>query len=599
VSAFRTAAEKAIRFVAGLLPHLTVPAWLSFALPLTVMLAFVIGVGPEAQRAIFSTISSDAPTIYEAVYGNEIQPFPKLLTWLGTSFWWPFLLIATTVVVASLRAASVRLALLSVAVWTAALLTVNDLIFSMATDTFSISAHLVNLTANLAGSIAVALIFAIALIAYRAIREAFTEHRLLSLAFAGSAIVIAGIATSTATYYGLRFVYDPLPAPITAVLSPPSSGYFLGHQPPDRAALNLSGYPEENFDFIGEVEDSSRVSVEALGPLSATWRSDDALRGYNLSVRFLLDCMFQQADELPQGRPAISLPRITAFDLTTNEGNGRIDVSTGETPSVRYFARTLASFTMSREAGGPQNVTIFSPPGSELRIEDDAHTFLVSANLFRSTEEQTVAAARTFTIRTGGDTVSLTFRPTAPAADDTPVRCHTLDQVTGPEIDVGSAMNVVALVTIAPNVQTGTVRSYAREVLTLGVGQGWTTVSALEAHGTGRRSNPRFLSFLAGGGGLTDVRLNGESADIRPYETIMILGSFSAQSLDDGRVYVSGVARAGWRGDTRINTTRWEKASDWGLWLVGGVLGMLVGLATWLWPRMLRISNEDFRRWSE
>src|SRR5579871_3934570 len=85
ITAFRSLIATNIRAFFRLLP---LPVLVAIVLPYALSVAFITSIGPQLQQYVLRILSSDAPSLYGAVYDETIAQFPTLPGWLAYGFSW-------------------------------------------------------------------------------------------------------------------------------------------------------------------------------------------------------------------------------------------------------------------------------------------------------------------------------------------------------------------------------------------------------------------------------------------------------------------------------------------------------------------------------
>jgi hypothetical protein len=223
-----------LRVVHRAMPKMTLTSWLFLTLPLALCLSLIISVGPAMQQSLFNAIDYDKSSIYSSVYDDSITTFPSLLDWWSLGAWWVNLLMGGVIAVFVLRASKLKSLMVATAAGSAVTLTFVDFVGALAQREFYIEDQIANVVANSIGGVAIALLVGLALWLYWA-ATTLQLPRTSTLVLSAATLAAFGFGVSGAAYFLLRFVFEPLPATVSATLNTPTSGfYWAEHKSPQK-----------------------------------------------------------------------------------------------------------------------------------------------------------------------------------------------------------------------------------------------------------------------------------------------------------------------------------------------------------------------------
>jgi len=583
------------------LPQLSARGWLLLALPTWMFIAFVVSVGPELQKSVFSAIASEAPDIYTAAYKEQVKRFVPLEAWLLTAFHWEYLTIAAVVAGAALRATTLRRGL--VAAWAAsiAMWTLADLVTGLSSGQFEITTQAINLTGNFLGAALIAALLGLALIAYNIAAHSLHWGSLANAALAAVAMVSIGAATSTAAYYVLRFIYQPLPASFTVLVSPPAQGFYW----PAKPERTDGSSPPRAFDFLPSGFSSGAATLQSSeGGFTAEWRRQRDAAPFDLAVRLVGDCAFHDIEKVKPGPLLLQESNVQHVTLSLDEGQSDFRLAAGAAREFAFQPTYGRFYWLNQEKGKTGEnieVTHFAIPDDKLRIaSSEDFTFLVGMAFAGRRHHGSSHARRTLTLDVDG--ARHTYRFSSPRMRDRGARliCHPL--TLPPATDTRgerhlTELHVGALVSIRHAPGASVYYGRSESALSIGGVLGSSTISGLSLDAL-NRSDLGKLKIISVQGGLSPLEVDGRDVPLKPYDTLLISGPIQPAYGRNGELRLEGKAEGLWRNASRLNRTKWERLpNEWRLASLGAILTALGVLITWAFGQLRVMQGEDPRSW--
>lgn len=391
-------------WVRTVVPTTDVGVWLQVVLPTFLGLAILLGTGPELQHAIGTTLTTQAPTIYAAVYGDDLVKAPSFFEWIGYGFQ-PILLGAAFLSTAvALSAHTRRAAAFRGAVTAAAAVTVADtalLVFENGTAPLGQA-----ILFNLLGAPFVWLFFVALLLILDVSQSKLQPHISPRLSYP---LLSTGVAVgiSAAVFVLFSIFYRTAPVSFDVTVRAPTEGFFVVGKPDpsnvDRSAKALRIVPHDS--------QASRAFITSPGAqMSVSWLKIDPDSKFVARVSFYADCPYpENVADLPPAKPALTFdPK--KLSLAFSPGMSHLAVGHERSRIYNLQVPSLAQYWLKAEPGKPissiaafisQKDKLLVDPGSGLR-------FYIGAPLSTVENNSARAAQRRLTITADADSYVLT-----------------------------------------------------------------------------------------------------------------------------------------------------------------------------------------------
>jgi hypothetical protein len=570
--------------------------WLLVLVPFSIFIAMVLRVGPDLQRYAFSTIDSRAPTIYAAAFQNGIPEFPSLGSWIGTDALSLLIVIISVGVTCavftggSLRSAAVRAGIATFVLWT-----ISDTILFLIGADVSI---LPSLVANFFGGFLMAVIVFPVLCLYEFLRLEAGKARSSMILFPVFVIGL-GFFISAAAYYTILFMYRPLPIALEATFSAPASGSFLGREFGE--TLRNDGDERATPGKFGLLPAKSPARAAEITnvnePFRISWKSGAKGETYDVEVSFFADCANpRRVLSVVNHRKVYTKENVNEISIQLDKGLDHLFVLRGSQNKFSVDNGRLALFSLDRDSdadGTEHNITSFVGGDGVLEVDSELPlSFFVAAPLSRTDGGKVRNIPRTIIIALGPERHKITFARNVEWNPGRRMHCEPFSPGTGSgltrHINTQGA-TIGALITISRKPEA----SYAHYGGQLRVASidGWVRVVGIDYQRMGTRSLGTTGSILFGGN-VSRLLVDNRLVQTSPENTISALGEFHGSVLASGGRHISGVGRAIWNDQSRLNPTRWETlGTEWQIFVVtilGGLLTTCGALLRRTFGRLLR-----------
>lgn len=585
-------------------PPLTPIGWLGLALPLTVMMACILGIGPMMQRSIFSALASDAPSIYSAAYQESIAQFPTLFEWLLFSFHWQFLVMATVILCVSLNGVPLKNFTFLMGASSIVTLTIFDVLAAIIERKLEVSSQLANVVANIAGGVLIAILVSSAFALLRMIIPYIRDSKVLFVAVPTILFVGFGVVVSSATYWSLRELYELLPSRFSVVLGPDVTGFYGVPTKPSGPAKGEK-QNKRTFNFLPVENTRGSVSVTSgKGSVSSTWRREVGEGQFSVAVQLYGDCLGVKPESFKSSPNFLKQDNVQRVSIDVDDGLTHLNVANAANRHFEYDAEVGSVYWLTKEESGDSlSVTHFSQPKNEFRILSSGQMVIsVSAMLFSQAGEKFIASPRTLTIDIDGNVWRLKLGSERLFTKDAKLDCHPLEMAV-PEGRISQAtsdaIDLTALISITSLPNQSAIYLRPETSLTLRGINGWTSIDGLppKAFEYGAEGN---LGALSARGNISDLQIEDLKLDVKAYEDIVLTGDLSATFIEKGHVMVSGKARALWKSGVRLTRTRWELlATEWQIAFATAFIAFVGFAATWWWQSTKPLLEQDIRHWGK
>jgi hypothetical protein len=569
------------------------------------MMSFIISVGPDVQRSVFSTISNDAPDLYSSAYQDSINRFPNLSIWLLHSANWVFPVVGALIILLSFRTTKLKQMVVAVGLWTAVLLTLTDLAATLGSAKFELTDQITNVTANLVGGGVIAVLFGGAMVGFRLLIAQLGEiSRGSGIATAAIFLVAYGAVASCAAYFGLREVYEPLPAKFSVTILTPTAGFYLADPkpPPPFKGIVRRGHL---FSFLPTGKAPWTAMVDSSrGAFLADWRRAQQARSYDVSMRLVGDCFPQDLNQIPAGPPLIFQRDVRSLSVALDAGAARAEVARDTVLSGIFTHESPTYFWLTQDQKDHTfKIDQFAQTKDRIILSSwDGLKFLIGMPLIGKKGENFQTVTRTLNITLDGVVWPIKLQPTPSWSSKAKLKCRAikLNAPFGSSIDNAIPSDLLygsLLVSLTPSSIQNVLYERPESTLTFSNMLGSVSANNVTAD-TMERSDDGDLGALSVQRGLSELEVDGAKIETRPNDSLTVIGDLVAKYGKDGQILANGEARAIWRDNTRLSSTRWEKlTTEWRIALVSAVIAAISGAAAWLYPQFRRHADDNICLW--
>jgi hypothetical protein len=527
---------------------------LGIALPYAVAISMITSVGGTLQYAVAHFLSSDAPSLYAAVFEEAINRKLTLGTWLIYGFAWPWIAIGCITALVSVRQRQLGRAIITSCWLLPVTITTSDIVHGVI-DGVTLTDHMQNLVANFIGGPVAALLAVPALLLLLIIPRWMGSPTLLAVIVAQLSAVAWGAAVCALAFLGYSFLFVPVSQKLELVLAQPVSGMSF-------APVSLEGpKPQNKLSFLpkGDVDGTASITAPG-GNLTARWQS---LRGesYTASIQILVDCVSQDIAQLPAGSPALVRRGIGLVSAKVSEGHSELKLAGGRARYL-YAPKMPTSYWIDPVGKDKVKIAHFVSPEDPIDIEVSSDAaILISNGAIRYRKGLGYPSRRTLSLMLGSERIIFKFPKPEMRASSRPLQCRTAKSVESARngsftIRDGAIYGAILLrfTSEAPP------RAYASHDAKLHVAgaNGWFGVSDIPIDQLGN-DELGATGFLSSIGAAEVFRLDGIDAQITKHDTLLSVGVLKPRYMADGKLHITGVASQMWRGEQRLSPTKWER----------------------------------------
>lgn len=551
----------------------TVSCWLVSTASLIVGLSLVVGTGPEIQTYIYALIRSDSPSIYGSAYQEGLARFPSLRQWLMAGLQPQFLLISTVIIAFSFNRKGARSTFVATALSSFLALVVIDLAFAAYYNALSFGYALENVIADAFGSLAIAFIVAMVLIAANTCFVQLQGPRFFRGIAAGFVALLLGIVMSAAAYYATEFFYRPIPVKLDAVLDAPVNG-----------SLGLD-IPASKKDSVNSKEKSADGPFQLLprdiqdGSLRWNSPADDHkfIVGWNrladsasfdATIEFFADCFSEAINNATSIEDhQVKIRDIRQLDVSFDQGAAEFGTLDRAKTSGTMVARvgTISIFSVDLDSGSKRTKTTqFVSAESSITLKGDGRDlgYYLSAPLFKAIGDDSGTSSRSMSIKANGNTFMIEIAKPRVRRKLGELKCRSVEPLEAMRRDRVAFGSVDAIFGAVIRVKERSTSSYGQEKSSLHVdgGNGWISFlrGTDQARGNGHLGHVEFLAFK---GNIPTIDIDGSATTARPIDEYVAFGDFVGSFEDSSKVRFAGSAKTLWKNGQRANPTKWEKLS--------------------------------------
>lgn len=556
-----------------LFPHLTQlnyrAAYLVLA-SLVIGLAFVLSIGPTIQEYLVALSVADQPSIYAAVYKDQLVEFPGLLGWF-TGWWhaWP-LGMSLLIVLFGVRSRSIRHLAITLTVAGTVALTAYDLAVLIITSDISANSVVTNFVANALGSafaagLAVAVLKSCDFLILR-----MAGGRGLRLAVSIALPVIAGISVSALTFVAARMFFGTMPLKIDAYLNAPNWGYFAKEPATKSSPKKDADLP---FDYFPTGKVNSELKFIVNDGLAVKWRK--SATPSNASVALLSECLVGDVRKMNYLSAAdIKLPKVQSLQLFFDKGASEWDTFNGARngQSIKVISDNARIFWLNK---GKRKDTIelsqFITHAALDYSTSPAASMYMDVILLKGKSDKKlgVTAPPTLTIVANNRTHRFHFNPSKSVKLSSklsckPLRINDFDPNKDSDTQVDNAgLMVGAAVAVTPVDETADEAMPSMNFQIKSSDGGWLSMVDLsyeEAYSSNVYGWVPFIQFTGNVATMEagNRELKTQHAEIFTVASGKIFGNFD----DSGHLRLHGSAKYIFKDGERFNKTQWE-SFDW------------------------------------
>lgn len=554
------------------MPRLSLAYYISFWVFGTVLLSL----GPMLQYYLLAVINSSAISIYASVYKEAVTSFPVLSEWLGGMAYLVFSICSLIVVVCSLRAETYRGFFIRVFISSASALTLLDLVADTLHGSISVSGAFTNLVCNIIGGLLVSAIFVLMLRATKAISTATDDHIVAQQSIALVFPPVAGVLLIVFSYYVAGLFFKLVPANVEVLVKPNSRGVAKYERLSADAdshcgsgCKTITGQGKLFGFFVGAGEVEELVSLgHEKGALSLLWAAGNDDSVYDITISALSGCHGVEHDKLKLvDSKSYKIASAKKMSLELDEGAGLLSLVSPQS-HLEVMDSVVTDFSVLKSNVEPKKLALVrsvkSPSGFDYWSASQSYKIVISAELSKTAEDSTVTPkSRVIKIKVDGREYRLLLNSNSLAMLHKKPVCSSLD-VSGFENTNVSLLNNLSVsagvvVRVERRIFDDKVFYAKSSALTVRGANGWLVVDKVApslAHDFVRAGTIESLAF---GGGVKSFYLNGASVSTADTDWFAISESKLIGSMDkDGNMLYSGVGQNIWKGNGRLNKTRWE-----------------------------------------
>lgn len=536
----------------------------------TLYFCFILGSGPELQKYLVLLLNTTELSIYDSAFPNQaISSFPKLDDWLKFSFNWRFLLISIIISLLVLKRQKAQRCFLLVVVATFLVLTANDAVTILFDRQLDFYDFLISGAANLIGSFFVAFIY----IATRYISEwiivsSIFKINLISF-LAYFPIAITAIVSNIFVYYCLEMFYKPLPVRLDIQVANPISGMIQYKSKTEVGSQSTTN--QTRFGLIPLKQIPARINlISPRNKQIAHWRVTKEGLSYNYSISFFLNCsgILDDHDMLPKSKPFFVGKNIKSLKFNMNDGHNQLQYKEEGTLGSEFSINTsdpTQFWINSKQSENEQpliSITTFVTEKALLNIKaSQQEEFFLKSIPLKIDNEKIVNSTRKFSFEVDGIKKDVSFTSSGIKETETQ-NCQAFNPSSLDNNGVITSSNSNAFfdihITLSPNYNGQSKFINATSETNITNANGWLEVQSILSSNLDTESFDA-VKFLVLRGAFDKVLIDGASDPTNKYSNYVIYGDLKGSYGKNGEMRFVGKSDVMWRGNIRVNPTKWER----------------------------------------
>ncbi|MFT4076430.1 MAG: hypothetical protein QM647_12970 [Asticcacaulis sp.] len=558
------------------------------AVPFWLLLSFLISFGAPLQSAVMGAISHDADTIFDATVKHGCACIaPNLASWISTSLYWPYPLIAALITLISIGAKSQGAFALRVTISSAVFLLISDIVSNIFQHSvaFSLSENIIG---NVSGGF---LLGAISLVCVELINMIMNNSQLRPIknTFIISLIsILIGLSTSATCYYVMAFITIPLPKSVDLVAREPLNFAYITSKNEMADYYIPSTYddddPKEQFVLTPRNINFSSISLKSNDKSAVAWSKDAGDVEYDLKIYAAEMC----EGDIPNNfkHPIMSVNNINNAAIYLDNKTDKIRFEAANNISALENIKSGTSSTLySNKSNEKIGITQFINSSDKISLYPHGKfRTIVSLYLFDDEENMVKPSKSTYSIKYNNASTSHTFAfdrsklPGKPCQEIQVSKISDLDngttKVGSPEVSliadfVPKNTDIMSLLSDEQRVQLNTSAAF--------IYLDGTIKSELQYAKSGR------LSLFQARGNVVRMDVGGQQIPVSPDEIVNIVGHLVAKYNESGALVISSKGAYAWKNQERLNHTKWETLqNEYKLAILTAILTGIGFLTRWL-----------------
>ncbi|SNU87018.1 hypothetical protein [Pandoraea sputorum] len=542
------------------------------AASLAIGISLILCNGPLLQTYSFGLLNSGEASIYSSIYGDDIAKIPDIADWIPTSLISVFFIASIVYFLFARKNNNAREIFISSSVYFFTLLMAIDIfLYSINFSSHKNTNLLECLVANLVGSVALSGCIIIILQIQSSVKN-FSENWKTAMSAIALMVPCAFGASSVAIVsYALTIFYKPTYTKIDIVADGKVSLFYWQKENTENKKSEIDGNAESFGFLLDPASTEGRISstLYDTNPL-IVWNKQDRQENYNLSLTFLMGCDdTEKAKKQSSNKNSFTVKNIESLKIHPIEKWSSIYFSKDESNNIKISPGKdgiLAWLKNNEEDRETTSLTIGAPDGSRLTLTDtkDRIDFILRSILLNANDAgnyQSESKKIAFVIN--GETYNFDLTSSAKKGElksCTPARLTKISTPQNYRVDNPLSISDI-LISITPETSPNIYYvdgKNAIEVINSGGNIYFDKISyrnLLKSSKNGEIDGARITQD-----GIKSIRINNEKIELFPLESITIAGgSIKGSFAQNGQIHIYGNAKTAYRGQARLNMTRWER----------------------------------------
>ncbi|WP_137387948.1 hypothetical protein [Rhodoligotrophos defluvii] len=459
-------------------------------------------------------------------------------------------------------------------VTTLSLLIIYDILLGIYHENIDIPYIMTNVISNVIGALFIVIFFLFNLGIIFKISEYWNEQCLFRRLIYSIVILGSGVFVSIFAFWSLDVLYNPIPAKIDAVLEAPVSG-ILAAPEADELGQAVSDNQQGPFRLISDAATNGLITWRGIAELRATWQGEVP---FDAIVSVYADCARpEDIEKVSAQAPRMTIHGLQRLEVRASDGYAEFGFLNRNAEAKATVETTnVTQFGLDRDGAGKTLIRQFIGDRGAVRFETrDLPTKMYLTAIFVGDDPETMRDIKII----GGKSVYELL--VSSSNKGKMMECRGLDATKtlkkGGNSDRMSSGGAVGLLVELVSSRSPSTSYLVSATLDITGEAGWIHAAGLSDDQLQAMPNGalRLLGFV---GSVANFDINGEIRQLSLFDEVVAIGDLEGGFQSQGRLRISGTAKALWKKGRRFIPTKWE-TWDWDLRLLVFSIIFGVGLS--------------------
>ena len=550
---------------------------------LSIGTSFVLWLGPSLQTFSFALLTSGEPTIYSSVFGNGFVDIAQVPKWFIAQLTPAYCVLSIGFFFLTRKIDRPR----EIFIWALPYFCVGLTLIDISNFIFRKNFYASNsifecLIANLFGAALIAgLIVCFAKIS-SSILEFSSSQKSISRGISILSPVFSGALVVGAFLMMLNLFFRPTEARIDVVLEKEISAFYV--TPPIK-----KNETNENFGLLahgGSASGDVTLATPELPP-EISWNRGGRPQKFMLQLAVFNNCSnVSEANKRMTMGNVVTFPDVDRFKIRPDSGLNIIKTDNQETYDAKLIPDTEGTrFWIESNEGKNKTykLSVLSVGKGAVNLinSNGGLKFILEIPLFKRDKSHNISThTRALMANINGKSYSFDVRPRENSRHNNPMICETpvlRRDTKNSTMDMeAKPYDASVLIKLEPVGSPNVFYTDDRAELAISHINGVITFDHISADQISRASQSGRIQSAMFSTGIKSLRVYDAKVELAPLEELTILHGLLTASFDqDGRFHAFGIADTAFRGQSRLNRTRWERLDNSVKLLLVSLIGTL------------------------